>query len=218
MEGNGHPQKVDNKLYTRLFYMIILMLTMFSYSYSQECVKASWAKSYGGNSLYNKIIDGNRASDGNFILLGSYGSAPLALDSFVLPADDILNYYLARQDTSGTFLQAKRVMYGSGLVPIKMSTGTDGCTYITGYWEGIAYIGDDTLPDAARKRVFVARFDPLFDKQWVIQTSWTSADCKPCDITTDFQNNAYITGNFEDNAFIIDSFTLMNQGGYNMWK
>ncbi|MHC1707706.1 MAG: hypothetical protein AB9842_09310 [Bacteroidales bacterium] len=205
----------------KYYFFVCLFLVLFQIPtlYAQDCIKAAWVKTFGGNSLYNEIVDGGRTIDGNFVVLGSYGNAALLLDTFTLPATtESLHYYLAIHDTAGNILNAKRIMYGSSLFPNQLAVSPDGSTYITGYWQGTAYVGNDTLPNATRKRVFVAKYNSNLDFQWVARTGWMSADCQAFDITTDLQNHVYITGSFEDNAFKMGDLTVFNRGGYNSWS
>ena len=197
-----------------LFTFITLFYTLNLNA--QSCIKAEWVKDFGGNSAYQSIVDGDRRPDGQFVVAGTFTSAPLTLDTITLPALYSYNFYLGIHDSSGHFSAAKVI--ASGGTMSKIDVGADGSIYVTGYWDGSMILGNDTLPAASRKRVYVAKFDANLNFKWARQSNWMSADCFAYDVTSDLQNNVYICGNFEDNAFKIGDFVTTNSGGWNAWS
>ncbi|HRY31995.1 MAG TPA: hypothetical protein P5531_03405 [Bacteroidales bacterium] len=182
---------------------------------AQHCVEAEWIKTLGGNAIHCMITDAARTPDGNFVVLGSYGNAPLVLDTITLPS--LSNpYYLAVLDAAGNVLKAKVVMSGN-TNPYKISVGPDGSVYITGYFTG-GFMGPDTLPTASRQRFFAAKYNADLDLVWKRLSDWMSADCKGFDITVDLNGNAYVVGAYEDNAFKLGDFVCQNRGGWNSWS
>ncbi len=183
---------------------------------SQECVQADWVKTIGGNAIHCMITDAARTPDGDFVVLGYYGNAPLVLDTITLPAAPGTPYYLAVIDTAGNVRKAKLAMSG-GVNPYKISVGADGSVYVTGYFNS-GMIGPDTLPTTSRQRFFAAKFNAALDLVWKRLSDWMSADCKGFDITVDLNGNVYAVGTFEDNAFKLGDFACENRGSWNSWS
>ncbi|HRZ77729.1 MAG TPA: hypothetical protein P5248_10205, partial [Bacteroidales bacterium] len=108
---------------------ITILLSLLTINlHSQECHKAAWAKGFGGNAQYTSIFDGDRLADGRFVVLGSFGNAPLSLDTFNLPALGTYNVFLAIHDSSGAFHAAVVIAWCSSgyLQPTALDAGLDG--------------------------------------------------------------------------------------------
>ncbi len=197
-------------------YILILYFGFISFIQSQTCYKAAWVKDFGGNSAYQGVVDGDRRPDGKFVIAGSFSNAPLTLGTFTIPNLYAYNYYLAIHDSSGVFYAASLIASGGTIS--KIDVGNDGSVYVTGYWDGSIIVGNDTLPSASRKRVYVAKFDAGLQFKWLQKSSWMSADCYSYDVTSDLQKNVYICGTFEDDAFRIGDSVATNAGGWNLWS
>lgn len=205
----------------RLLISATLIFLISFNTYTQDCYKADWVKAFGGSSLYNGIIDGDRLPDGSFVLLGTYGSSILTLDTFNLNPAGSYNVFLARVDTTGHFIDARRIAYCSGgyLVPTALDAGLDGRIHITGYYQSSsAFINDSALATTSRERVFAASYDSDLSFRWKKESAWMSADCRAYDVSGGPDGGVFICGNFEDNAFKIDDFVAENYGGWNMWR
>lgn len=200
-----------------------LLLCSFYKSNAQDCNKAVWAKSFGGNSLYNGIVDGGRRNDGTFTVCGSYGNSTFQLGTINLADSGFYHYFLANHDSSGTFTNGTIAAWYENSSDIcvirKIDVGIDNSVYITGYWRGsTVFIGDVLLPSSTRNRVFVAKFNDQLESKWVRYSDWMAADCQANDVASDQNKNVYIVGRFEDNAFKMGNFTVQNYGGNNMWR
>lgn len=207
----------------RKILLTIILATIQISLFSQVCLQAVWAKSFGGNSQYNGIVDGGRRTDALFTICGSFGAANLTLDDDTLNAVGNYHYFLGTHDTSGTFnnttIAAWYSLSTDILVIRKIHIGVDNSVYITGYWRGITvHIGDSLLPVASRNRMFVARFDSNLQHVWTKVSDKTSADCQANSVTSDAQKNVYVGGSFEDNIFKMGTFVAKNFGGWNMWR
>jgi hypothetical protein len=198
------------------FLSLIFLLGFLPGLQAQSCMKASWVKDFGGNSQYQGIVDGDRRPDGKFVIAGSFTNAPLTLGTITLPATYAYNFYLAIHDSAGNFY-AGSVIASGGTIS-KIDVGVDGSVYICGYWDGSIIVGTDTLPEASRRRVYVAKFDAALQFKWLRQSDWMSADCFAYDVTSDLQKNVYFCGTYEDNAFKMGDFVTQNLGGWNMWS
>jgi len=199
------------------FFISLTLLT-----HAQNCDKALWVKSFGGNSQYQSVADGDRYNDGTFAICASYGDASLAMGTTVFPDSGYYHYLLARFDSSGAILSGKLAAWYTNSSDIcvikKIHVGSDNSVFITGYWKGsTVMIGDNLLPSATRNRTFVSRFDSSLQHIWTRVSDWMSADCQANDVTSDASGNVYVVGTFEDNAFKIGDFAVENYGGWNMW-
>jgi len=189
--------------------------------HSQECHKAAWAKGFGGNAQYTSIFDGDRLADGRFVVLGSFGNAPLSLDTFNLPALGTYNVFLAIHDSSGAFHAAVVIAWCSSgyLQPTALDAGLDGRIHITGYWESSsAHLNGNPLPSNTRERVFASSYNADLSPRWHRVSDWMSADCRSWDVSGGPDGGVYIGGWFEDNAFKIGDSAVENAGGWNMWS
>ncbi len=197
-----------------LSFILTLILTLPLEA--QDCYHAAWVKDFGGNSAYQGVVDGDRLPDGRFVIAGSFTNASLNLGSITLPADYAYNYYLAIHDSAGNF-SAAAVIASGGTIE-KVITGGDGSIYVTGEWTGSIVLGNVTLPNTTRYRVFVAKFSPDLQMVWHRGSDHMAADCFSYDVATDLEKNVYICGTFEDNAFKMGEFEADNAGGWNMWS
>ncbi|MBE0642437.1 MAG: hypothetical protein IH599_10395, partial [Bacteroidales bacterium] len=201
---------------------IIMFLSLLPlHPLAQECHKAAWVKGFGGNTLYTSIIDGDRLADGRFVVLGSYGNAPLALDTFSLPALGTYNVFLAIHDSSGAFQSAEVIGWCSSgyLQATALDAGLDGRIHITGYWESpSAYLNGNLLPSNSRERIFASSYNVDLTPRWQRISDWMSADCRSWDVSAGPDGGVYIGGWFEDNAFKIGDWVVENAGGWNMWS
>lgn len=77
-----------------------------------------------------------------------------------------------------------------------IATDAQGYSYATGYFNGTAYFGTDTLISVGGTDVFISRLDPDGNILWGKKTGGSGADWGRA-ITVDENGNSYITGNYE---------------------
>jgi hypothetical protein len=205
------------------YILFLLILSSLYFATAQNCNKTTWARAYGGLSTYNAIVDGGRRDDGTFTVCGSYGNSALTLETLALPDSGYYHYFLANHDSSGSFFNGTVAAWYDNSSDIcvikKIDVGVDNSVYITGYWKGgTVHVGGVLLPSSTRNRVFVAKFDASLQSKWVRYSDWMAADCQANDVASDVNKNVFIVGGFEDNAFKMDTFSVENYGGWNMWN
>ena len=74
-----------------------------------------------------------------------------------------------------------------------------GNVYVTGYFEGTATFGSQTLTASGNNDIFVAKLTPSGNWLWAVKAGGTSID-KGYDIAVDGTGNAYVTGHFHGTA------------------
>ncbi len=169
----------------------------------------AWAKQTDGSSgSYNAgagiAVDGS----GNSYVTGSFEGAstfgPDETNQIILTSAGGADIFLAKVDTSGALLWAKR----AGGTAADSSTGIavdgGGNSHITGSFEGAATFGPDeanetALTSAGGADIFVAKVDTDGALLWAKQAGGAATD-RGYGIALDGSGNGYVTGHFQGAA------------------
>jgi Bacterial Ig domain/Beta-propeller repeat/Thrombospondin type 3 repeat len=122
--------------------------------------------------------------------------------------------FLAKYDSNGSLVFAKRAGVGAGLETVFGMVGDgSGNSFITGAYTGTATFGPDSNPDplkpclpcqltsAGGQDIFVAKYDSNGTLVWVKSAGGTSANGDAgFDIGVDGSGNSYVTGRFQSPA------------------
>jgi hypothetical protein len=127
------------------------------------------------------------------------------------------SFYLARYDVSGNIRWARTphggrsqpTSYGYG---VASDTRANAC--ITGTFSDSLIMGNVVLPPANSQGVFVAKYDSSGNALWAIAPRGSGYGVGS-GITTDANNNIYVTGYFSSGTFTFDTTVLVNAGTYN---
>lgn len=141
------------------------------------------------------------AADGSRTVVGTFeGTATFGNLSITSAGDS--DFFLVKYDADGEAVWARR---GGTDVFNDFGTATaiapDGSVYATGFFTGIATFDGGTNPDAELTTfsdfdVFLVKYDPDGDLQWVRQAGGVEQDTGR-DLAIDADGNVYLTGGFE---------------------
>ena len=186
-----------------IYVLAVLSLCAITIKVSAQDSYFEWVHQAGGKSNER----------GTAIELDSFGSVYCAGEvsdttyfadtSFVANFGDI---FLSKFSNDGN-LQWIRICGGGGLdrgLDMKVDGNDD--IIVTGFFSSTANFGDTTLSSLGFSDVFVAKFNSQGDFQWVVHGAGSNHDEALC-ITTDSDNNIYISGYFEETLHI-GSFVL----------
>jgi hypothetical protein len=93
-------------------------------------------------------------------------------------------------------MQAGGIGYDVGF---GIATDSNGNSYVTGSFEGIATFGSTTLVSSGNSDIFIAKLETNGNYLWAKQAGGTSLD-EGTGIATDSSNNSYVTGCFNGTA------------------
>ena len=183
------------------------------YSYDVYVVKYSpsgtvlWAKSAGGNSWdegYGICVDGS----GNVILTGRFQSDSIAFDSYILVNGGGTDIFLAKFDSSGNTIWAKRA--GGFYFERGYAVNVDASDNV--FLSGIFYsptvvFGNDTLVNSDNSiDVFIAKYDSSGNPLW----ARSAKDAASYGVCTDGQGNVIMSGWFNGTNIVFGNDTLTN--------
>jgi sugar lactone lactonase YvrE len=149
-------------------------------------------------------------SSGNIYITGHFEGTTV-FGATTLTSAGLSEIYVAKVDSGGNFLWAKRAGgtssdYGYGIV-----VDSSGNTYITGAFGGTAVFGATTLTSAGYGDIYVTKVDSGGNFLWAKRAGGVSS-VRGQGIAVDSSGNAYITGGFEVTA-VFGATTLTSAGG-----
>ena len=158
-----------------------------------------WAKSAGGTGPESG--EGITVDDlSNVYLTGSFqGTATFG--TIQLTSDGNSDIFIAKLDTNGNWLWAKRAGGECGAYGEDIAVDSTGNVYLTGYfggWElGIISIGSTTLTSVGWTDIFVAKLNSSGSWLWAKGAGGLSSDYSR-GIAVDSAGSVYLTGSFGD--------------------
>ncbi len=160
------------------------------------------AKKAGGTSSddgYGIAVD----SSGNSYVTGSFlGTANFGGISLVNSSTSDTDFFIAKLDSSGNFLWAKKALISYGTsndIGRGIATDSNGNCYVTGVFEDSAYFDSIYLFSSGNKDVFITKLDSSGNFLWAKKAGGTSND-EGYSISTDNSGNVCITGYFRGTA------------------
>ena len=152
-----------------------------------------WAKKAGGTSDdygYSITIDfsGNSYVTGYFYSTASFGTTTLT-------SSGDCDIFVAKMDSSGNWLGANQAGGTGEDYGFSIAIDSSGNSYVTGYFQGIAYFGTTTLTSSGGDDIFVATLNNGGNWQWAQKAGGTSPDYG-YGIAIDSSGNSYVTGYF----------------------
>ena len=130
--------------------------------------------------------------------------------SYSLTSNGSYDIFVANMDDSGNWLwatQAGGTYYDRGL---EITIDDAGNSYVTGYFEGTATFGSDSLTSSGYSDIFVAKMDDRGNWLWATQAGGNDDD-NGNGIAVDYAGNSYVTGYFEGTA-TFGSFSITSNG------
>jgi len=177
-----------------------------------------WAKSAGGteDDAGKSICTDN---EGNIYCTGYFYSPSITFGSTTLNNMGMSNVFIVKYDSAGNVVWAKRA--GGNNQDIGRSITTDGVgnIYVTGGFQSPTMtLGNITLTNASNSGgftdIFIAKYASSGDVIWAKSAGNIYAD-QGFGITTDKENNIFLTGSFMGPSITFGNFTLnCPQGSY----
>lgn len=166
----------------------------------------------GGNRIANRETGTNFAHSvttdrwrNEIIVCGSYIGQPLFGDELLPQGGPNEDLFVAKYDAD---LRLQWVQTATGTYMVEafdVATDADGNIFVTGYFGhhnlgGSAFFGTDTLTTFGGRDIFLAKYSPQGELQWVRQAGGTKAKNGMdygYSVAADREGNAIITGFFE---------------------
>ncbi len=167
-----------------------------------------WSKNAGGidcDEGQSIAVDAN----GNSYVTG-YFSDSATFGSTTLTSSGGNDIFIAKLDSSGNWLWAKKAGGTSGDYVNGIAVDASGNSYVTGYFNTSATFGSATLASSGSYDIFVAKLDSSGNWLWAKNAGGTDYDCGNS-IAVDASGNIYVTGGFEGTA-TFGSTTLTSNG------
>lgn len=195
-----------------------LLLAIFIFSIISITVKAQtwqWAKT---SNAYTETGATAVDQSGNVFVTGYYGGGPLIAGSHSLntPTGN-LSVYVIKYDPLGNPLWAKGSMGTSQDFPPAICTDFNGNSIVCGYFDGTSTsFGTYTLTNNGSKNIFIVKYDPNGNVLWAKGSSGTANNIA-YGVSTDTNNNVYVTGEYNSPTITFGTNTLTNSGFINMF-
>ena len=168
-----------------------------------------WAQSAGGITT-DEAMGVSVDASGNTYTVG-YFSALSTFGPYTLNSSGVTDVFITKLDTDGYFQWAIKAGGTGPDRALAIETDDAGNSYITGYFQGTANFGSQTLTSAGAQDVFVAKYDTDGQLIWVTSAGGANADIANA-VDFDSNGNVVITGEFSGTA-TFGSETLTSQGG-----
>jgi PKD repeat protein len=176
-----------------------------------------WARRGGGtnsDACFCVTVDNssNVYLGGSFYETATFGATPS------LTAVGSMDVFVAKLDTNGNWLWAKRGGGSSYEDSIGIATDADANVYLTGYFNGNASttFGSTTLTGSGGNDIFVAKLNSTGNWLWAIKMGGTDADYTQ-DIVVDNSSTIHLAGKFSSPSIACGPFLLTNSGASDLF-
>jgi len=175
-----------------------------------------WAKSAGGTDCdyaHSVVTD----VSGNAYVTGSFESPTITFDSYTLTNAGSSDMFLAKYDADGNILWAKRVGGTGSDYMLSIAVDASENAYVTGYFYSPAItFGSHTLTNTGYFDIFLAKYDAGGNVLWAKSAEGTGFDYA-YSVAVDASGNAYVTGHFNGTTITFGSYTLTNEGFFDIF-
>lgn len=164
-----------------------------------------WAKSAGASKI---DIAYGVSSDkmGNILITGHY-TGTTTFDNTTLSSVDpnFDDVFIAKYNGAGNLIWVKSAGGISGDFGLDIATDSNNNIYITGYYILSAKFGNITITSTGANDVFLVKYDPNGETQWVRSGGGSGID-SGVRLAVDANGNVYLTGYFSENARFTSPF------------
>lgn len=194
--------------------LLLLIMGVSVPSFSQNCVRAGWAKKYGVSGI--ERIDEMCADSGrlSFTVAGFFESS-MTLGSTTITSPTGRGYYIARFDTAGNPLMLALLGYATAASGVyidarQVVTDDEGNVYVAGACGGNSVtIQGNTYNYTTFGIMFVAKFAANGAPLWVRSIS-NGHQSMAYSLAVDTAGYAYVNGFFEGPSLAFDNDTVYN--------
>ncbi|MEP7168334.1 MAG: SBBP repeat-containing protein [Bacteroidota bacterium] len=171
-----------------------------------------WAKSAGGNSsdyVLNIAVD----LTGDVYLTGFFSSPVITFGTISLSLIGSDDMFVVKYDSTGTALWAKKAGGTSQDWGYDITTNAIGNVFVTGWFSSPTItLSTGTLTNNGfGQDMFLIKYDSGGNIIWAKSAGGNLSDAS-LGITSDSNDNVYITGIFESSTIMFDTITLTNPG------
>jgi len=177
-------------------FLFVLLLFCTTFIFAQIEVW-QWAKQAGG-TYWDEGCDIAIDSSGNSYVTGFFKETA-SFGSTTLTSSGSTDIFIAKLDSSGNWLWAKKAGGTSPDYSWSIATDSSGNSYVTGSFREIASFGSTTLTSSGDADIFVAKLDSSGNWLWVKQAGGTDYNTG-CGIAIDSSGKSYVTGLFSGTA------------------
>ena len=188
-----------------------------SFQLTDEIFLAKLDKS--GNTLWAKAMGGFGYDYGRDVAVKNNGDILLSADfesDSVLMADTTLyntggaDYFIADFTPEGNLSWLNKADGDADEFGTAITSDADDNTYVTGHFNGTAMtIGNTTLPGNGYDNIFVAKYTPDGQVEWVLNPSGANND-EATGINACPNGMLYVTGEYSSETFTIGAIELQN--------
>jgi hypothetical protein len=187
-----------------LFFILCITINSTHAQGHWEWAKAGgWGSGEGSwlGSTFTSCVD----SSGNIYTQGAF---------FECSSDSSLkaNVIVTKFEASGDIVWAKG--FGGNGIDVSTSICTDrtGSVYVSGFYNSdTLVIGTDTFFGHGSDHIFLVKYDPSGNVIWAKGMTGASSSY----VTTDGNENVYISGFFKGDSILFDSISLVNRNSLN---
>jgi len=173
-----------------------------------------WAKSAGGSSDEEGYSIATDALS-NVYITGIYNSPTLTFGSDTLNNVGSNDIFLAKYDSSGNVLWAKRAGGIGNDRGNYVAVDSSGNAYLIGdYNSSFIFFAPYTLTNAGYYDAFLAKYDSSGNVRWVKNIGGSGLEQGYC-VTGDKSSKIYVTGYFDSFSVTFDTITLQRPAVYN---
>tara|TARA_B100001989_G_scaffold9575_1_gene6227 strand:- start:433 stop:3105 length:2673 start_codon:yes stop_codon:yes gene_type:complete len=147
------------------------------------------------------------------IYISGYFSGTVTLGSTNLTSTGNIDIFVAKMDTNGNWLWAKKAGGTSSDSARNLKIGPGNTIYITGYYGGSATFGSTTLTSTGNIDIFVAKMDSNGNWLWAKHAGSSSVD-ESYELAVDNSGNAYIAGTLGNTGSSFGSINPTFKGNY----
>ncbi|MBK8846298.1 MAG: SBBP repeat-containing protein [Bacteroidetes bacterium] len=172
-----------------------------------------WAKSEGGTGDdrgYCVATDAN----GNIFITGPFDSPTITFGATTLTKGGITDIFIAKYDSSGNVLWAKRAGGTKYDIGISVATDASGNVFMTGYFGSPTIkFGTTTLTKTGVNSldIFITKYNPNGNVLWAKGAGGTAGEIG-YSVATDTSGNAFVSGYFASPTITFGTTTLSNAG------
>jgi len=222
-QAKGIAADKTGNTYVTGFFNSTFLLNGFSLQGSQDVFlykcnadgHVDWAKSAGG-SAWDDVDAVACDGTGNVYIDGTSESDTMYIGPFSL-SDSMYQFgYLAKYDSSGNVLWAKKMAHFTTINGISADAGNN--LYLTGsFSENYASLGDTsfTLPPGriiGADCYFLAKCNELGTVVWIKYASYQGGSVEGLLVRQGDQGSTYVTGTFRNKFIVLGNDTLHNSG------
>ncbi len=200
-------------------FLLVFLIACGSYAAHAQY----WMQSAGGITVdegYDIAVDGN----GNSYTTG-YFTGTMNVGAGSLNASGSTDIFVTKTNNQGVFQWAVKAGGSGADRGLSIDADAQGNCYVSGFFNGTATFGTQTIVSSGAQDVFVAKYNTSGVLQWVFSAGGAQADIGN-GVSVDNSGNVYVTGEFLGTATFgtstlasqansIDVFTMKLDGNGN---